>query len=144
MKKLFLIFSLLCINNVHPVSYKLSLDEYEAGFFSVFNLVLGTFDFYEKAHCTGLTIDFEDRGFYHDSDLGDNWWGYYFENPSIGMISGNELKFSQSKKVEMSLYASLKMPRIRGHELIQKYLKLKPHIQEKVDSFVKQNIKKVE
>lgn len=137
--KIIIIYLLLISNTLFPISYKLTLDKFEAGFFSVFHLTLGALDFYEKSLCDGLTIEFEDKGFYYDPAYGPNWLNYYFDIPKIGVITHQEKKFTNEQKVTLSLFAGLTMSRERGYELIQRYLHLKLPIQEKLDSFIEKN-----
>lgn len=137
MSKIIIFCGLFMSSSISPVSYKLTLEDYEAGLFSVFHLVLGALDYYEKSeHVEGLVIDFEKYGFYYDPEYGPNWLSYYFEIPKIGMPSDTLENFSKRKKTEMSLKAGLKMSRARGYELIQKYMPLKPFLKEKIDHFV--------
>jgi hypothetical protein len=122
-------------------TYKLNHQENNPwpGFFSVFNTVLGALNSYDKAQDKhGFIVDFEDQGFFYDPKLGPNWWDYYFEPIQIEPLHEPEIKFKTYKTIVFSFYAQLKMARERGHELIQKYIKIKPHIQKKVDTFVQE------
>lgn len=99
-------------------------------------------DFYEKKSedCTGVIVDFEDQGLYYDSKHGLNWWSYYFEPIRLGVDTTLVKKFPYSKHSAFSCCAA-EMPRERGHELIKKYIKLKPDLQKKVDRYVDDNFK---
>lgn len=137
---IFIFYLLFTSNSLFALSYKLTLEDYHAGFFSTFHLVLGTLDFYERSQdADAIIIDFENFGFYYDPKHGPNWWSYYFDTSIIGSISNHESKFSLREKGAMSLYAGLVMSRERGYELIQKYMPLKPYLEEKINSFVKKN-----
>ncbi len=120
-------------------SYRLTHPVYDPGFFSVFNTVLGALDHYEKSpHCNGLVVDFEDQGFYYDQARGSNWWQYYFEPIRLGS-KDHEKRFPTYKKITFSLMAQFDMTRHRGHELIKRYIHLKPHIKAKLNDFVKKH-----
>lgn len=138
--KIIIFYFLLLFQTTFSQSYKLTLDKFEAGFFSVFFVVLGVLDFYERSgQCDGLTFDFEDKGFFYDPAYGPNWLSYYFDIPKIGVTIGKQATFTNDQKVAFSLFAGLKMSRERGYELIQRYMHLKPALKAKIDSFVKQH-----
>lgn len=141
MKKIIIVA--VCLWYVIPsacTSYTLTHPMYNPGFFSVFNTVLGALDHYDqhKDHIS-LTINFEDQGHYHDTAKGENWWQYYFEPIKLGNDQSYQDKFPTYQKIIFSLEAQFKMPRERGAELIEKYIRLKTHVQEKLDTFVRGN-----
>jgi len=112
------------------------------GFFSTFHTVLGALDFMETAQdCTGLTVDFADKGLYYDKELGSNWWSYYFEPLNVEKEKEEIKKFTRYQKVLFSVNSEFGMTRERGHELIQKYITIKPHIAAKIDDFCTANFK---
>jgi hypothetical protein len=118
-------------------SYTLTHPLYNPGFFSVFNTVLGALDHYDqnKDHVS-LMVNFEDQGHYYDATKGENWWQYYFEPIKLGNDQSYQDKFPTYQKVIFALETHFIMSRERGAELIEKYIKLKPHIQEKLDAFI--------
>lgn len=135
-------FSLLMICPLVGTTYKLSHPRQQPwpGFFSVFNTVLGALDYYENQRDSkGFLVDFEKLGFFYDSKLGENWWSYYFEPIQLGNLDDEIIEFKEYKKITFSFFAQLKMSRERSNELITKYIKLKPHIQNKLDTLVKNN-----
>jgi nodulation protein Z len=120
--------------------YKLT-ERFGAGFFSVFNTVIGALDFVEK-NGAGMKIDFGTKGLYYDIFKGPNWWEYYFEPINFGSHGALIKKFSAYQKGSLfSVTAQFKMPKKRAHELIQKYVKIKSCVQEKIDAFVARNFK---
>lgn len=132
------IFLLCLLTNkiVFSTMYKITPPNFSIGFFSVFNTVLGALDFFEKSpECTGLILDFE----YPIYCYGQNWWSQYFEPIKLGQIEGEAKKFRTYEKVIFNLFAQFKMSRERGNELINKYVIIKPHIQNKIDAFVNEH-----
>ena len=121
-------------------SYTLTHPLYNPGFFSVFNTVLGALDHYDqnKDHVS-LMVNFEDQGHYYDATKGENWWQYYFEPIKLGNDQSYQDKFPTYQKIIFSLEAQFGMPRERGAELIEKYVRVKPHIREKLDTFVNEH-----
>lgn len=142
---IFFYILLITINPLFSTNYKLSHSKQTPwpGFFSVFNMVLGALDFYDNSSdmTKGLTVDFKTTGFFYDSTLGENWWDYYFEPIKFVAHDTQEIEFKEYKKIIFSFLAQMKLSRARSHELITKYIKIKPHIQKKVDSFIQENFK---
>ncbi len=115
-----------------------------AGFFSSFHTVLGALEFMEtNEDCAGLTVDFADKGLYYDKKYGNNWWNYYFEPIDLGKRTEVVKKFTHSQKIIFSGNSEFGMAREHGHELIQKYITLKPHIASKINDFCESNFKDV-
>lgn len=110
------------------------------GMFSVFHFVLFYIQEYERDKIAGLNVDFEKTGLYYDEKIGLNWWEYYFEPVVIGgqddtdkitiieentYIDPDSIEFSNSLE--------------DNHNLIKKYIKIKPHILNKVKEFQEEN-----
>jgi hypothetical protein len=112
----------------------------DIGFFAEFATILGLLEHFDKwrNHYSGIRIDFGTRGLYYDPAFGSNWWEYYFEPVRIGAgpsasetVIGDDEKFRCAKRVERT------MPRTLGFRLIDRYIHAKPHICERVDSYVR-------
>lgn len=101
--------------------------------FAVFGAVLGALDFYEKGTFKGIKIAFK-GGVYSDPQLGPNWWTYFFEPICIGDENFRSYTFSLQDHRALA-HIGFHMPRQRAYELIQRYIKPLPHIQEKVDAY---------
>lgn len=108
---------------------------YPPGLFCMFSAVLGFLNYYEKVPCSGIKVDFEEKGIYYDPERGPNWWEYYFEPINFGQVSKKEIHIQDAQIADFG-YRFLDQPRKKGYELIQKYIKVKPHIQYKVEDFV--------
>ena len=114
-----------------------------AGFFSIFHTVLGALDFMEtNSNCSGIRVDFKDKGLYYDKEHGENWWEYYFESVDVGEKTDIVKKFFYYEKVLFSVNSEFAMSRERGNELIRKYIFLKPHIQNKINDFYETNFRR--
>lgn len=103
--------------------------------FSIFDDVLDMLKRYERGHYKGVEIDFKQTGAYYDPDYGNNWWSYYCEPISLGqkvdphiILGGNPyyIRWSKGEKY-----------RNQAFRLIQKYMRIKPHILEKIDALTK-------
>lgn len=108
-----------------------------AGFFACFQSVIGALDIYEKGDYTGCSVRLE-WGLYVDPTVGPNWWEYYFEPIELGIQDEHTVvkRFSKKMKEDCAYNAISTISRERAYELIQKYVLIKPHIQEKIDTFV--------
>lgn len=112
------------------------------GMFSVFCSIAGFLDMYDKGQFAGLEVNFEEKGLYYDPSHGPNWWDYYCEPIRLGSRKRAEVrKFSEMEIGEKAAHTEFTLPKERVHELIQKYIKVKAHIQAKVDSFVEKHFK---
>jgi len=131
----------LCIPIAHGQHYYILTHRLEpAGFFSIFHTVLGALDFMEtSSNCSGLQVNFEDKGFYYDKEFGENWWEYYFEPINIGKKIGIVKKFSNDEQSFFTLNSEFNMSRECGHELIRKYVFLKSYVQSRINNFYEAN-----
>ena len=133
---------LLSLGPLWGDAYKLTLQAQSPGLFCVFNTVLGALDAYDKGSFQGLVVDFKDKGLYYDSEVGLNWWNYYFEPIHLGVEEGQQLKlFPQYRKTIFSLTGAYDMSLERAHALIQKYIRIKPALAEKIDELFERDFK---
>lgn len=117
--------------------YVLTSPLYNPGLFSVFNTVIGALNYYDQGMISGLRVDFGNQGWYFDVARGNNWWNYCFEPIILGDSNDKESEnlFPTYQKIAFAYDAQFEMSRERAHELIQKYVRLRPHITEHIDSF---------
>lgn len=107
-----------------------------SGMFSVFLTVLGFLHFYDESDWAGISIDFGEKGLYHDLAVGPNWWNYYFAPLKLGGDEDAHVKRVSHKRIHrFNKQATYQMSRERGHALIQKYIKIQPSIEKKVEDF---------
>jgi len=113
-----------------------------AGLFSVFNTVIGCLYTYELQNWSGLKVDFKDQGLYYDKNHGSNWWEYYFEPIRLGAVNNATLKeFSADVLLDFTLLAQFTLDKFTVFKLIKKYIKLKDHIKNKIDTFYHKHFK---
>lgn len=109
-----------------------------SGLFSVFTTVLGFLEHYDRAKCSGIEIDFAEEGLYFDAQKGKNWWSYYFEPVKLGAQENKKL-VSHSLKRQFTKRGYNGMGRTQAYEIIQKYVRLQPALQKKIDAFAAQH-----
>ena len=115
-------------------------------FWSVINII-GVLKLYEEGYYVGAKVDFGSDhryGIYHEPLRGSNWWNYYFEPIHVGDES-LDLMFSTihgNSKTSFGNLTEFHTCRKQCHELIKKYIHVRPHIQKKIDIFAAHNFKK--
>jgi len=108
------------------------------GMFHVFDCVCNLIKCYETGNCRGIEVDFDTHGAYYEPSHGKNWWSYYCEPIKFGKLinvktvvgAGSYLSFNGKPAFRKEIF-----------KLIQKYIHIKPHIQEKITTFEKENFK---
>lgn len=90
-----------------------------------------------------MYIKFDENMRYQDLRYGRNVWDYYFEQPFNftkeeveTAIKIKDIWFNNSLAIPPRITTDIR--RVSG-DIVQKYIKLKPHIQEKIDDFFKIN-----
>jgi hypothetical protein len=108
------------------------------GFFSNFFAVLGLLDWCEKKG--KIPIVLFDSGAYFDPAYGPNWWEYYFERIcSADLHVVNPYPAASHQELwenRLSYFARDRLSLSRKHKLVKKYVKIKPHILEKINHFM--------
>lgn len=112
-----------------------------SGLFTEFLAVLGALSQHEqwRSIYAGLRVDYADQGLYYDPSVGPNWWEYYFERIDVGAMENAMVKVVDPHEHDMLTYGAAAMSRAGAHELIAKYVRLKPHIRQKLDSYLHDN-----
>lgn len=127
--------------------YQLPSLDHGGGLFHNFMNVIGFLDYCEHNQIINYMVDFEDKGHYYEKDLGLNWWHYFFEPISyqsnmtylINKVRPRYKKISQSLMEQFTTNVEYKLPAQRCHELIQKHIRIKPHIQSRANEFANQH-----
>lgn len=115
---------------------------WQPGFFCCFQSAIGFLDFCEKEKPTGFEIFFE-KGLYFDEPFGLNWWEYYFEPIRYGSSDGTKIEHvGDMLKSHWGTEVISNMTRESAAYIINKYIKIKPHIQSKIDNFYQNNFSK--
>ena len=115
--------------------------EEKIGLFGSFNQVLALVKLYDQGYYRGIEVDFGKQGLYYDPNHGNNWWSYYCEPISIGEkvrvreVAG-DVPFARRREAEW--YTD----REEGFALIQKYIRFKPSILQRVEEFEKAHFQK--
>ena len=110
-----------------------------AGMFSIFMDVLSLLQNHENGLFKSIKVDFANEGQYFEPGFGQNWWEYYFEpinNQSLN--KSKEFYYLDSWKIQFC------NSRKYNNYLIEKYIHIKPHIQDKINSFVANRFKNIE
>jgi hypothetical protein len=110
-----------------------------AGFGAVFSSVLSALNLYDQGNYAGIKIDLN-SGIYLDSEHGPNWWEYFFEPIDLGDMTKPNYIFSQGD-VSLLINNGFVIPRERALELIQKYIRIKPSLQKKINRFTRRKFK---
>lgn len=123
-----------------PLPYLMVDHEFNrVGMFSVFSYVAGVLHNYDRHEYAGLEVRFGENSPYYDADYGANWWEYYCEPIRLG---SRENAYIKKTNVRYGKYASITerhLSRFQVYELIQKYIKIKEPILEKVKEFTLEN-----
>lgn len=108
------------------------------GFFCSYQSAIGFLNFCEQERPAGFKIFFE-KGLYFDDTVGPNWWEYFFEPIEFGEIKENYKieHVGDMLKSHWGTESISTMTKERAHEIINKYIKVKAHIQTKIDQFVR-------
>lgn len=111
------------------------------GMFAAANQVLGQLYLFETGqlpHVLGLSINFDKYGFYYDPSRGPNWWTYYFEPICQGEIKNATIVYPTKEQYSAAWRERSKLSRETAAQVVKKYIRIKPHIQQKIDTFAVQ------
>lgn len=111
------------------------------GMFAAANQVLGQLYMFEKKklpHVSGLTINFDKYGLYYDPNYGPNWWTYYFEPICQGDRKNANIVYATKQQYFEAWRQRSAMSRDAAAQIVKKYVRIKPHIQQKIDAFAVQ------
>jgi hypothetical protein len=117
------------------IYYMMGAPTYHPGFFSCFQSLIGFLDTCEQNSHIGYKVFFE-RGLYFNAAVGPNWWEYYFEPIECGVPDKKIEHISDTLKSRWTIEAISIISRERAAELTNRYIKLKPHMQNKIDQFI--------
>lgn len=145
-RSLLMLFALLLSHSLPAQVYKpknpplyLSLDypSYsQNGLFSMYLMVLGMVQEYDKGKLAGCEVDFGTEGVYYEPAMGPNWWEYYFEPIKLGSkLRAVVRKTTHDEKWNYALTTEHEIPKSKNHQYIEKYIHLKPHMNKKVSDF---------
>jgi hypothetical protein len=123
--------------------YLLFNDHSCAGMFAVFSAVEAYLYCYEKMGFAGFYVDFANRGFYYETAHGPNWWEYYCAPIRLGSrpLESSPLLCEHQTACSLHGYAHDNQKLHEVHRIVQKYIKIKPAIRRKVQSFYNKHMK---
>lgn len=113
------------------------------GMFAVFTKVMSALKLYDEGEYAGLKIDLG-QGHYFEKAYGPNWWEYYWEPIELGKITKNTMikgYWEEERKIHASHKEFRCWSREKKHQLLKKYVHLKPHIQDELDEYIKKHFK---
>ena len=118
-----------------------SLPPEAGGMFSVFSYIAGILFHYDKGEYAGLEVDFENYGFYYDPLYGSNWWEYYCEPIRLGNKENTSIFQLKNFRDYAAFFhfTEKKLSRESVFNIVQKYIKIKNNVKNKVDDFVLEN-----
>lgn len=121
------------------------LDSRDAGLFSIYFDVIALVQSYEQGVFQGVQVKFNQTGPYYDARYGDSWWDYYFEPICLGTPEEANVihKLGDCLYIDPCV-VEFRNTREENYNLINKHIKIKPHIQEKIDEFIKMNFQEKE
>jgi hypothetical protein len=112
------------------------------GFFIDFLGVVGALRLYETRRISGVSINFGTDGVYYDPSVGENWWEYYFEPIHLGervdslVVPCHHAIQIGSDAINLTCVAEFQTYREEAYHLIEKYIRVKPYIEGKVQQIV--------
>lgn len=137
-----LLFSCRCLQANPDVYLQVNLNSGFFGMFSVFSYVAGVLYEYDTRNYAGIKVDFRDLGLYYDPAYGSNWWEYYCEPICLGTPERSIIKNFTDDEYNRYAYFPLKyLQRAEVHQIIEKYIKIKPSIVTKVEQFFEDHLK---
>lgn len=115
---------------------------YNPGMFCVLNTVVWFLYQYNLGNFAGFEIDFAEGGLYYDKDKGPNWWSYYFEEVKLGDPKKGVIKnYGGQDLINQDHFTQKNLKRHQVFNLIQKYIRPKKTILEKIKKFTYKNFK---
>lgn len=109
------------------------------GMFASCVSVLGFLDLCERGKIGGGRVYFGTNGAYYDPTQGANWWEYYFEPTSVKCDHPKIIAECDQSTLYLCGRNSKKLSMERMQELHHRYIKIKPHILDKVENFAAAN-----
>lgn len=109
----------------------------DCGMFRTFASLVGMLYLFEYWNYAGFKINFGIGGLYYDPNYGPNWWEYYFEPVCIGNEE-NTIPFytpNGPEGIDCAMLTEFTLKRKHCHQLLSKYVRLKPHMESKINNF---------
>jgi hypothetical protein len=100
--------------------------------------MIGLLDDYDTSRCSGFEISFNGDGKHYDATRGPNWWDYYFAFHAVGSAQNSSIvRVPRYQRSIMRFKVACTMSPERAHFLLNKYVKLQPAVQAKLEQIKK-------
>lgn len=110
----------------------------QCGLFSMLTYVLGAAKQIESGTYSGISLNLAKHGLYHDPAKEGHWWNYFFL-PLPKVEEARQIYADPNDYAQTVYSAEGKLSRHEAHRLIEKYIHLRPEVQQEADAFVQQN-----
>jgi hypothetical protein len=130
---------LISVTNLNKSNSEKVEAEYHSPF-TTLNMILALLNHYEEKATEGLTVDLPVRGEKYADQKGSNWWEYHFLPLSVGE-KPEKLMLPLYMTTILGLENGFEMSPERAHELITRYVRIKPETMAKIDTFVDEKFK---
>ncbi len=113
------------------------------GFYAQFSVILGLLEHCErwKGVIAGVKVDFGDWDLYFDASAGNNSWEYFFQPIDFRRESGAVERVVDREQGQRFAVRGETMLRTTAFGLISRHIRVRPHIQEKIDAFARANFR---
>lgn len=135
------VFFFTCFHSVLRAENAVVLRSRGVGMFSMVFDVLSLMQSYENSLFDYVEVDFGTTGCYYDRRYGSNWWRYYFHPIVYGHKTGKTREIYGGEFGVDPWEIDLRTSRQEAHRLLSKYVKVLPHIEEKINRFVKKEFR---
>lgn len=136
-KRIFWLLTLCLITTSNLVGFHkkkyIVMHSREEGMFGVWMDVLAMVHCHEKGFYHGMEVNFEKGGYYYDEAHGDNWWTYYCEPIKVG--DKNNVHHVMGDPPGHPGWIERILTRHQAKAYIEKYIRIKPYIMDKVTQF---------
>lgn len=125
-----------------------------AGFCAELVKVIDNLIYFDPQHIRSARVDWSNQFFPYKDAPGENGWGLYFEpinvpedvyadEPVSRMVSNGyyHMTHHQLCTDQWVLYKRYLPFRLHAHEIIERYIRIKPHVQNMVDEFYNNHLK---
>lgn len=109
----------------------------DIGFGAIFFSLLKVLDDFDTGKFKGIQVVF-DNGCYVDTNVGSNWWDYFFEPINLKSRGKGDFILDQQATMQ-AVRQGYRIPTKRVDELIKKYITFRPEISFDIDNFIMDN-----
>jgi hypothetical protein len=109
------------------------------GLFTEFTFVLAGLQHFEASRglYAGIQVEFLGQGYYYDRRAGENWWEYFFEPVALGSRDNARIRELDNTDFLFFVREDADLNRNLGAALIRRHIRVKTHVRDSVDVFVR-------